>query len=116
MGKRRKLTGPKTSIAKHPDPLALIREAARAGALIITRHAHEEMQNDGITLQELKQSLINGKRNPRKDLIAGTNWRYAIEGWTGAADRMLRVPCSISIEEKVIVVTAMEIMKAGERR
>lgn len=111
----KKLIGPKTNVRKHSDPLPLIKNAARKDTLFIKTHAFDEMAEDNITPMELRQALINGKRNPAKDLLLGLNWRYAIEGWTDAGDRKLRVPCAISDEDDVIVVTAMEIMKVGNR-
>ncbi len=59
-----------------------IRENVRALNYVMTIHAEEEMENDGLSILDVEQAILNGTIVERQSDIETTESKYAIVGKT----------------------------------
>ena len=62
--------------------LKRIHEQVHTLAYIMTHHALVEMENDGLTIFDVKQALLTGKIIDRQS----NEWKYVVEGQTLGAE------------------------------
>jgi len=88
----------------------MIRHAIETGSYLDTRHASDRRSERFISRLEMEYILVNGRHEKRKDQYeeAYEGWSYAIRGET-IDKRDLRIV--ISFEDKMLVITAMEVGK-----
>jgi hypothetical protein len=75
-----------------------------AGKFVMTLHAEEEMENDGLTIEDVAATIASGMVVARqRDLITG-GWKYRIAGTTrGGASA--EVVAKLGATAKVVVIT-----------
>ncbi len=112
----KKKRGPRRP-AKHPDLLALMRERLLSGNYRDTRHVSERRLERAITLPEVRQVLLAGFHESRKDEYKPEYhaWSYAIRGRTIDL-RELRVVVSFdsSMGELLLLITAVDLTQASD--
>jgi len=90
--------------------LERVRQAIESGDYLDTRHAQDRRSQREISRLEMESVLKTGRHEKAKDQFheAYEAWNYAIRGKT-IDKRDLRVV--VSFEEKMLVITAIEIGK-----
>ena len=88
--------------------LRLLRERVRDRRFVMTVHAEEEMDEDGLTVFDLERCILSGKIVERqKDREAG-DWKYLVRGAT-LADEEAIVVCKMSPTSKVVLITVYRV-------
>ena len=100
---------------KHPDLMALILKCIEDGNYLDTRHAEERQGERSINRLEVVYVLKNGHHEKRKDKFEEqfNAWNYAIRGKT-LDKRDLRIVVSFDETTKMLIITAIEILKKGK--
>ncbi len=81
-----------------------MREKVRNRQYVMTIHAEEEMDDDGLSILDVESGVLTGNiRERQKDQHAG-EWKYVIEGQTLTGDN-IAVVGKIGLTEKMIIVT-----------
>lgn len=90
--------------------LKMIRHTVETGNYLDTRHANDRRTERLISRLEMEYVLLHGRHEKRKDQYEEIHqsWNYAIRGKT-IDKRDLRV--IVSFENKMLVITAMEVGK-----
>jgi hypothetical protein len=84
--------------------LKQIQEKVRIRQYVMTLHAEEEMDNDGLTIFDVEHSLLTGQIIERqKDQKTG-EWKYLVEGQT-LEDRPVIVATKLSPTDKLVIIT-----------
>jgi hypothetical protein len=84
--------------------LRTMRERIRSGEYILTVHAEEEMDADGITVFDVEECILNGRIVERQKDRATGEWKYLIVGRTTGAS-LTSVVAKLGPTGKVVVVT-----------
>ena len=105
MEQKRKLIRP----AKNDDIQNVAREAVSTGYYLFSAHALDRMRQRRITQMDIKDVLLKGRREKRKDEYDGQNrcWKYAWRG-TDEQARLLRV----IIREhapRILIITVIDL-------
>lgn len=100
---------------KHSDVLALVKACVDAGNFFDTRHATDRQNERAITRLEVIHVLKNGHHEKKKDEFKPefNAWNYAIRGNT-LDKRDLRIAVSFDESTKLLIITAIEILKKGK--
>jgi len=87
----------------------LVQQCIESGRYLYTDHALVRMQGRDITRNEVKQVLLAGYREPRKDQYdeQWEAWKYAFNGLT-IDRRRLRIVVAFG-PDKMLVVTAIAL-------
>jgi len=93
----------------------LIRYCIEKGNYLDTRHATDRQHERTITRLEFLEVLKNGHHEKRKDEFKPefSAWNYAIRGKT-LDKRDLRIAVSFYEYRKLLIITAIEMIKKGE--
>ena len=97
---------------KHSDVMPLIITCIETGNYLDTRHALDRRDERSITRLEVIYVLRNGHHEKRKDEFKEefNVWNYAIRGKT-LDKRDLRIAVSFDKATKLLIITAIEIVK-----
>ena len=100
---------------KHSNVLDLVKDCIGKGNFLDTRHATDRQRERSITRLEVIEVLKNGHHEKRKDEFKPefSAWNYAIRGKT-LDKRDLRIAVSFNESTKLLIITAIEIIKKGE--
>lgn len=100
---------------KHPDVMALVKTCVETGDYLDTRHATERQRERLISRLEVVEILKNGHHEKKKDAFMKefNAWNYAIRGKT-LDKRDLRIAVSFDETTRLLVITAIEILKKGK--
>ena len=84
--------------------LKQVQERVRTRQYVMTLHAEEEMDNDGLTIFDVEHGLLTGEIIERqKDKKIG-EWKYLVEGQT-LEDRPVVVATKLSPTDKLVIIT-----------
>jgi len=84
--------------------LKRIQEKVRTRQYVMTLHAEEEMDSDGLTIFDVEHGLLTGEIIERqKDKKTG-EWKYLVEGQT-LEDRPVIVSTKLSPTDKLVIIT-----------
>ncbi|MGA9996487.1 MAG: DUF4258 domain-containing protein [Pyrinomonadaceae bacterium] len=84
--------------------LKRLREKIRARQYVMTLHAEEEMNNDGLTIFDIERGILTGKIIERqKDSMTG-EWKYLVQGLT-MTDLEVVVVTKLSPTGKLVIIT-----------
>lgn len=84
--------------------LRRMRERVRTSEYVMTLHAEEEMEADGLTVFDVERCILTGRIVQRqKDRLTG-EWKYVIRGQTTEEARAT-VVAKLGPTGKVVVVT-----------
>jgi len=81
-----------------------MREKIRTRQYVVTLHAEEEMDNDGLSIFDVERGILTGKIIERqKDHNTG-EWNYLVEGQT-VNDELIFIVTKLSITGKLVIIT-----------
>lgn len=84
--------------------LRKMRSAVRAGCIVLTEHAFDEMVADGLLQVDLEHCILAGSIMERQWDEDFREWKYVVEG-DSASSEEIAVVAKLSIKDKVIVIT-----------
>lgn len=88
----------------HHDILSYIQAQIRVMNYIMTVHAEEEMENDGLSIYDIEQAVRCGSIIERQIDQRTTEWKYIIQGETDLADTIC-VVTKISPTGVLVIIT-----------
>jgi len=84
--------------------LRLFRERIRAGRFVVTLHAVEELEDDGLSVYDVERAILTGKITRRqKDEDTG-EWKYLVSGRTLSNEDVV-VVAKLSLTDKLVIIT-----------
>jgi len=84
--------------------LKRMREKVRTRQYVMTLHAEEEMDADGLSILDVEGGILAGKIIERQKDRLTEEWTYLIEGVTNAGDRIVLV-AKLSMTGKLVIIT-----------
>ena len=84
--------------------LARFRELVKASRYLLTAHAVDEMEADGLTLYDVEHCILSGKIIERQRDRARQEWKYLVAGRTLSRVRVA-VVAKIGPTGKLVVIT-----------
>ncbi|HEY4723789.1 MAG TPA: DUF4258 domain-containing protein [Anaerolineae bacterium] len=84
--------------------LKQVREKIRTRQYVMTLHAEEEMDNDGLTIFDVEHGLLAGGITERQKDPQTGEWKYLVEGQTLKDDRLV-VVTKLSPTDKLVIIT-----------
>jgi hypothetical protein len=84
--------------------LRRLREKIRTRQYVMTLHAVDEMEDDGLTIFDVERSVLSGKIIERqKDNVTG-EWKYLVKG-QAVSDIEIVVVTKLSPTGKLVIIT-----------
>ena len=84
--------------------LRRIREKVRTLDYVMSIHAEEEMNDDGLTIFDIEHVLLSGEIVERqKNLLTG-EWKYLVEGRTLGLEVVV-VVTKLSVSGRLVIIT-----------
>lgn len=88
----------------HGRVLKRMQETVRTRRYVMTLHAEEEMDDDGLSILDVERAILTGRVIERqKDGTTG-EWKYVIEGETVDGDPVVVVG-KLSATGKLVIIT-----------
>lgn len=88
--------------------LKQMQESVRTRKYVMTLHAEEEMNDDGLTIFDVERGILSGKISERqKDADTG-EWKYLVVGKTLKNDRVVVVTKQSPTGKMVIITVYLE--------
>jgi len=84
--------------------LKQLRERIRAGRFVVTLHAVEELEDEGLSVLDIEHAVLTGKITRRqKDANTG-EWKYLVSGHALSRD-VIVVVAKLSPTDKLVIIT-----------
>lgn len=83
--------------------LAEMRSRVRAGRVAMSIHAIEEMREDGLSLDDLKQCILTGSIVDRQFDEVYDSYKYVIEGETLEVEDFIHVVAKLGKKNTVVI-------------
>jgi len=84
--------------------LKRFRERIRAGRFVVTLHAVEELEDEGLSVLDVEHLVLTGRITQRqKDADTG-EWKYLVTGYTLSHDEVV-VVAKLSPTDKLVIIT-----------
>ena len=84
--------------------LKQFRERIRAAQFVVTLHAVEELEDEGLSVLDVEQAILTGRISRRqKDADTG-EWKYLVNGSTLSRDEVV-VVAKLSPTDKLVIIT-----------
>ncbi len=84
--------------------LKQMREKVRTRQYVMTLHAEEEMDEDGLTIFDVERGILTGQIIERqKDHNTG-DWKYLVQGQT-VVGKQVAVVTKLSPTDKLVIIT-----------
>ena len=87
--------------------LKRFRELIREQRFVLTVHAVDEMEDDGLTIFDLEQAILTGKIAERQRDEETREWKYVVQGSTLSDDKV-GVVVKLSPTGKLVIITVYE--------
>ena len=84
--------------------LTRIQAKVRALEYVVTIHADEEMDNDGLSIVDVEQVILTGQIVERQQDRHTQEWKYLIEGQTNDQLNVI-VVVKLSTTDMVVIIT-----------
>jgi hypothetical protein len=84
--------------------LLKMREKVRSRLYVMTLHAEEEMEDDGLSIFDVESCILTGQIVNRQKDTTTAEWKYVIKGQALAGDNIIAVG-KLSVTEKLVVIT-----------
>lgn len=84
--------------------LQQMREKIRSRQYVMTLHAEEEMDEDGLSIFDIESIILTGKIIERQKDAETTEWKYIVEGETIEGNSACVVG-KISVTSKLAIIT-----------
>ena len=81
-----------------------IRERIRSLAYVMTIHAEEEMENDGLSIFDVENAVLTGDIVERQADSESGEMKYIVAGKT-INDERLVVVAKLSLTDKLVIIT-----------
>ncbi len=88
----------------HKRVLLIMREKIRTRQYVMTIHAEEEMNNDGLTIFDVERAVLTGKIIERQKDHHTEEWKYLIAG-SAIDERLIIVVAKLSVTDKLVIIT-----------
>ncbi len=83
-----------------------MREKIRLSEYVLTIHAEEEMENDGLSIFDIERVVLNGKIIERQQDKKSAEWKYRIRGKLSSG-LVMDVVTKLSITGKLVILTVI---------
>jgi hypothetical protein len=84
--------------------LRQMREKVRTRQYVMTLHAEEEMDEDGLTIYDLERGILTGEIIERQTDHDTGEWKYLIQGQSVVGSQIV-VVTKLSPTEKLVIIT-----------
>ncbi len=84
--------------------LKCMQERVRQRQYVMTLHAEEEMNDDGLTVYDVESGILTGRIRKRQKNRVTTEWKYRINGETVGGDEV-EVIAKMSPTGKLVIIT-----------
>ncbi len=84
--------------------LKRMREKVRTRQYLMTLHAEEEMDADGLSIFDVERGILTGKIIERQKDRVTEEWTYLIEGETIAGNQVV-IAAKLSMTGKLVIIT-----------
>lgn len=81
-----------------------MREKIRTRQYVMTLHAEEEMDDDGLTIFDVERAILTGKIVERQKEHKTEEWKYLIQGHTLTGNEVI-VASKLSLTGKLLIIT-----------
>lgn len=81
-----------------------MREKIRQSQYVMTLHAEEEMNDEGLTIYDIERGILTGEITERQRDSVTAEWKYRIKGETVEGGEV-EVVAKISPTGKLVVIT-----------
>ncbi len=88
--------------------LKKIHDKIRMNQYIMTIHAEEEMDDDGLSIFDVERGILTGKIIERNKDINSGEWKYTIIGRTVTGIKV-GIIAKISITGKLVIITVYKL-------
>jgi len=88
----------------HPRILKRIQNLIRERRYVVTVHALDEMDDDGLTIFDVERVILTGEITERQRDSKAQEWKYLVRGKT-IEDLDAEVVLKIGPTEKLVVIT-----------
>jgi len=88
----------------HKRILQLMQEKIRTRQYVMTLHADEEMNDDGLTIFDVERGILTGQIIERQRDHHTGEWKYLVQGQT-VAENLVVVVSKLSPTEKLVIIT-----------
>ena len=91
-----------------PRILARMRQKIRDREFVITRHARQEMDEDGLTVYDVERGILSGEILERQKDRSTAEWKYRIRGVTVLGD-LIEVVAKIGLTGRLFIITVYRL-------
>jgi len=84
--------------------LRQMREKIRTRQYVMTLHAEEEMDNDGLTIFDIERAVLTGEIVERQEDYHSGEWKYLITG-QALDSRLIIIVTKLSVTSKLVIIT-----------
>lgn len=84
--------------------LSRMREKVRARQYVMTLHAEDEMNDDGLSVFDIESAVLTGKIIDRQRDQAIGEWKYLVSGATLTGDGIVVVG-KLSLTDRLVIIT-----------
>lgn len=88
--------------------LSQIRDKIRTRQYVMTLHAEEEMNNDGLSIFDVESVILTGAAGERQRDQRTSEWKYLVTGQTLSGDHAT-VVAKLSITGKLVIITVYRV-------
>jgi len=88
----------------HKRVLRKMQEKIRTRHYVMTIHAEEEMNNDGLTIFDVERAVLTGEIIERQQDRHTEEWKYLIAGLS-IDERSTIVVGKLSLTDKLVIIT-----------
>lgn len=86
----------------------ILREKIRARQYIMTLHAEEEMDDEGMTIYDIENAVMSGDIAERQKNTASSEWKYRIRG-KALSGEAVEVIAKIGRTGKAVIITIYSV-------
>ena len=91
-----------------PRILKRLRELVRTKHYVMTLHAEEEMDEDGLRIFDVENCLLSGEIVDRQKDQATVEWKYLVRGTTLDETKQIVVVAKLGPTGKLVIITVYE--------
>lgn len=84
--------------------LRKMQEQIRTRQYVMTLHAEEEMNNDGLTIFDIERAILTGELIERQEDHHTGEWKYLVSG-SAIDSRLTIVVGKLSVTDKLVIIT-----------
>lgn len=89
-----------------------MKDKIRRQLYVMTLHAEEEMDEEGLTIYDVESSVLTGEILERQKDRATSEWKYRIRGRTVSGSK-IEVVAKLSPTGKLVIITVYSVKTGG---